>query len=227
MWSSRHTALLHGAPQRRPVTGTLAKLRPGMPLNARTARVAHFRQRRRALAFAVLCLIATAPVTSARGATIPVVAADLRVEEGEVLLTAEFDFSLTSALEQALEKGVPLYFTIDLEILRKRPLWFPEKVVEWSITYRVSYVSLTRQYRVASGPFGQTFDSLEEVERFIGHVTSRTVARVDDLAKGVRYEAAVRERLDVNQLPKPFQINALASREWQLSSDWFRFAFTP
>ena len=45
--------------------------------------------------------------------------------------------------------------------------------------------------------------------------------------KGARYESAVRERLDVNQLPKPFQINALASREWQLSSDWHRFEFTP
>ena len=50
---------------------------------------------------------------------------------------------------------------------------------------------------------------------------------IDDLVKGARYEAAVRERLDVNQLPKPFQINALASREWQLSSDWHRFEFTP
>ena len=42
-----------------------------------------------------------------------------------------------------------------------------------------------------------------------------------------RYDAAVRLRLDVNQLPKPFQVNALASREWQLASDWRRFAFTP
>ena len=47
------------------------------------------------------------------------------------------------------------------------------------------------------------------------------------LQPGVSYQAAVRMRLDVSQLPKPFQINALASREWQLSSDWYRFAFTP
>jgi hypothetical protein len=45
--------------------------------------------------------------------------------------------------------------------------------------------------------------------------------------KGASYEAAVRMKLDVNQLPKPFQVNALASREWQLASDWYRFAFTP
>ena len=170
--------------------------------------------------------VATA-VTPARADTIPVVAAQLRSEEGDVVLSAEFDFALTPALEEALEKGIPLYFTIEVEISRSRPLWFPEKVANWSITYRVSYNSLTRQYRVASGPFGQAFESLDDVQRFIGHVTSRPVARADELTRGVRYEVALREKLDVNQLPKPFQINALASREWQLSSDWYRFTFTP
>jgi hypothetical protein len=27
-------------------------------------------------------------------------------------------------------------------------------------------------------------------------------------------------RLDVSQLPKPFQVNAITSREWSLASDW-------
>lgn len=176
---------------------------------------------------ALLLALAAMAVRPARGDTIPVVSAQLRAEEGEILLSAEFDFALTPPLEQALEKGIPLYFTIEAEISRARPLWFPEKIAEWSITYRVSYNSLTRQYRVASGPFGQAFESLDDVQRFIGHVTSRPVARADDLTKGVRYDVALREKLDVNQLPKPFQINALASREWQLSSDWHRFTFTP
>jgi hypothetical protein len=162
-----------------------------------------------------------------RADDIPVNSASLRVEEGDVLLSAEFGVSLTPALEQALDKGVPLYFTIEFDLVRTRFLWFPEKIAQWSITYRVSYSSLTRQYRVASGPLGQTFDSLDDVQRFIGHLASRPVARADDVAKGVRYEAAVRIRLDVSQLPKPFQVNALASREWQLASEWHRFIFTP
>jgi hypothetical protein len=100
-------------------------------------------------------------------------------------------------------------------------------VASWSITYRVSYSALTRQYRVSSGPLGQTFESLDDVERFIGHVAARPVASASDVTKGVQYEAAVRMKLDVYQLPKPFQVNALASRDWQLGSDWHRFAFTP
>ena len=42
--------------------------------------------------------------------------------------------------------------------------------------------------------------------------------------KGIRagepYEAALRLRLDVTQLPRPFQISALGNKEWSLASDW-------
>jgi hypothetical protein len=163
----------------------------------------------------------------ARADTIPVKAAELRIEEGEVLLNAEFEFSLNPTLEDALEKGIPLYFVLDFELTRGRWYWLDEKVVQTALVYRVSYNALTRQFRVASGLLTQTFNTLEEVERFIGRVTSRVVASADALTKGAKYDAAVRLRLDVNQLPKPFQVNALASREWTLASDWQRWSFTP
>ncbi len=53
-----------------------------------------------------------------------------------------------------------------------------------STQYRVSYNALTRQYRVASGLLGQTFDALDEVERFLSRVTSRQVASADQLVEG-------------------------------------------
>ena len=211
---------------RRPGTGISPSRPAGMPPNPRSDRAPASPIRRKVVGLFALCLALLVGLPASAD-TIPVVAADLRVEEGDLLLSAEFAFALTPALEQALDKGIPLYFTIDFELVRTRFLWFPEKVAEWSITYRVSYSSLTRQYRVASGPLGQTFESLDDVQRFIGHVASRPVARADDLVKGARYEASVRVKLDVNQLPKPFQVNALASREWQLSSDWYRFGFSP
>jgi hypothetical protein len=112
-------------------------------------------------------------------------------------------------------------------LVRPRKYWFDDKVMSFSTQYRVSYNALTRQYRVASGLLGQTFDGLDEVERFLSRVTSREIARADELQKATRYEAAIRLRLDVNQLPKPFQLSALASREWSLQSDWHRWSFTP
>ena len=139
----------------------------------------------------------------------------------------EFDFALNTTLEEALQKGVPLYFALEFELVRPRKYWFDEKVMAFSTQYRVSYNALTRQYRVASGLLVQTFDGLDEVERFLSRVTSRQIARADELTKGTRYEAAIRMHLDINQLPKPFQLSALGSREWSLQSDWHRWSFTP
>jgi hypothetical protein len=178
-----------------------------------------------ALSAAALCGVLWAGPAGADA--VDVRSADLAIDDGELVLTAEFGLALTPTLEEALQKGVPLYFTTEFELLRARWYWLDEKVAQWSVTYRVSYSALTRQYRVASGPLGQAFESLEEVQRFIGRVASRSVGRADALQKGVRYEAALRFRLDVTQLPKPFQVNALASREWQLASDWHRWSFTP
>jgi hypothetical protein len=41
------------------------------------------------------------------------------------------------------------------------------------------------------------------------------------------YTAGLRQWLDTSQLPKPLQINALGSRDWNLNSDWYRWTFKP
>ncbi|MEO8485240.1 MAG: DUF4390 domain-containing protein [Betaproteobacteria bacterium] len=184
--------------------------------------------RRRALSLSLALAFAAAwPAPSARADVIPVKSAELRVEDGEVLLNAEFEFSLTPTLEEALKNGIPLYFILEVELSRSRWYWLDEKVLSSATTWRVAYAPLTQHYRVSNGLIAQALGSLAEVERLIGRVTSRPIARAADLVRGARYDAAVRLRLDVAQLPKPFQVDALASREWQLASDWQRFTFVP
>lgn len=178
------------------------------------------------VAVAILAALA-ALVPLAQADTIAVRSAELRADDDRYVLNAEFDLALNSTLEEALQNGVPLHFVFEFELLRPRWYWVDEKALSVVSEYRVSYNALTRQYRVASGLLGQTFEALDEVERFLSRVTSRPVANRDQLAKGARYEAAVRLRLDVNKLPKPFQMSALASREWSLQSEWHRWSFTP
>ena len=158
---------------------------------------------------------------------VPVHNAEVRIEDEQVLLNADFDVSLNSTLEEALQRGVPLYFVLEADVQRPRWYWFDEKVMQHSAQYRVSYLPLTRQYRVSSGLLSQTFYAIEEVERFLGRVNARAIVCAADLVKGSRYDVVVRLRLDANQLPKPFQVNALASREWQLASDAVRIPLVP
>lgn len=176
---------------------------------------------------AIVLVAALAWVPAAQADTIAVKFAELRLDDDAYVLNAEFDLAVNATLEEALQKGVPLYFVFEFELLRPRWYWLDEKSLTISTQYRVSYNALTRQYRLSSGLLGQTFEGIDEVERFLSRVTSRRIAGRADLTKGTRYEAAVRLRLDVNALPKPFQMNALASRDWSLQSEWYRWSFTP
>lgn len=173
-------------------------------------------------------LVASLLIASAASAdTIPVAGAELRVEDEDVVLNAQFDVVFNPTLEEALLKGVSLYFVLDFELARPRWYWFDEKVIEQSVQYRVTYSPLTRQYRITSGLLSQQLNTIEEVEHQLSRVVSRPVVALDQLTKGARYDAALRLRLDGTLLPKPFQINALASRDWTLQSDWYRWGFTP
>jgi len=133
--------------------------------------IANCAARRRLFAVAVAMfvgLLLVVAVPAARADTILVKSAELRVEDGEVLLNAEFDLSLNATFEEALHKGIPLYFVLEFELTRNRWYWLDEKVGQTTLTYRVSYNALTRQYRAGSGLLMQAFGSLEEAERYVG-----------------------------------------------------------
>ena len=154
--------------------------------------------------------------------------AELRLEEDYYVLDAEFELALNPTLEEAIGRGIPLYFIIDFELQRPRWYWLDDTVTTSAITYRLSYNALTRQYRLSTGgAFYQNFQTLDEALRMIARVRGRKVVEKSALFSGYRYEAASRLRLDTAQLPKPFQISVLTSRDWTLQSEWIRWSFTP
>jgi hypothetical protein len=122
---------------------------------------------------------------------------------------------------------VPLYFVLEFEVARPRWWWFDEKPVKFSQTYKISYTPLLRQYRLSVGNLYQNFTRLEEVTHVLAHPRGLLVAERGAFKKDVTYQAGIRMRLDTAQLPKPFQLNAIASRDWTLASDWHRWSITP
>ena len=142
-------------------------------------------------------------------------------------LEADFEIALNPTLEDALNKGVPLYFLLEFEVIRPRWYWLSEKVLNTQQQYRLAFNALTRQYRLGVGSLFQNFGSLSEALDFLSRVRRRQVLEPGTLTKGTTYTAGVRMRLDVSQLPKPFQLNALASRDWNFGSEWHRWNVTP
>ena len=150
---------------------------------------------------------------------------DARLVAGDegIVLSADFDFDLTSRLEDALAKGVPLYFVVEFECFRPRWYWLDERIGEATLSTRLSFHALTRTYRLTTGTLHQSFATLGEALRTLGRVRAWQVLPKDALRPEATYNAYVRMRLDTTQLPKPFQVSALASREWNLASPWKRW----
>lgn len=172
---------------------------------------------------AALVLLA-APPSGRADERIGVMAAGLELAKdgtnGAIVLNATFEFELPQALEDAVQKGIALYFNTEFELFRKRWYWFDRRIASQTLVYRLSYSPLTRQYRLARGGLSQPFESLEEALALLKSVRNWKVADPALLSPTEDYDAQVRMRLDVSQLPKPFQVNAITSREWSLASDW-------
>jgi len=143
-----------------------------------------------------------------------------------VLLSADFVLSLTATLQDAVNRGLALYFLTEVLVERGRWYWFDETVVETQIEWRLSYHALTRQFRVATNGRSDSFGSLEDALAAMSSVKRWPVARVSRLGTGTAYEVWVRMRLDTTRLPKPFQMTALTDRDWNPQSEWKRFDFT-
>lgn len=177
-----------------------------------------------AAALLLLALLVHAPQATAQ--LIEANEARVEYQDGAFELAASFDFELPPALEDALHKGISLYFVVDFQLTRSRWYWFDEKPVNASRSVRLSYQPLTRQYRVSTGGLQLPFNRLKSALQFIQQVRGWRVFERKDVRPGETYHAETRMRLDLSQLPKPFQINAVNTREWNLSSEWRRFNYT-
>jgi uncharacterized protein DUF4390 len=160
---------------------------------------------------------------------IRVTSAEVSQNGGDYYLEANFEVELTHTLEDALNRGLPLHFIVEFEVIQ--PRWYTlylwnKSVLEFEQDYRLSYNALTRQYRLSQGALHQNFDTLNDALALMGRLRARFLGDAEMLDRGKVYEAAIRMRLDVTQLPKPFQINALASRDWNLASEWFRWTLS-
>ncbi len=147
-------------------------------------------------------------------------------EDGYVL-SADLTVDFSPRLEEAVAKGVILYFVADFELSRARWYWFDERVVSRTQTFRLSYHALTRQYRLSTGALHQSFETLEEALRMLGRLRNWGVVEKGAVKADDGYLASFRFRLDLTQMPKTFQVTALANKDWNLASEWVRWSFVP
>jgi hypothetical protein len=163
----------------------------------------------------------------ARADEIEISDARLSTTEEGVVLAADFAFDLNARLVEAVTNGVPLYFVVEFELTRPRWYWFDEKAAAKRMQLRLSYHALSRHYRLSTGMLQQNYATLEEALNVLRRVRNWLVVERTATLADANYDVAVRMRLDVTLLPKPFQLSAITSRELNLESPWRRFVFRP
>ena len=149
--------------------------------------------------------------------------------DDEVLVSAQMAFELPAAVEDALLKGIPLFFVIEADVLRERWYWYDKKIVSVGRHMRLAYQPLTRRWRInvtAGGgkdvspglALNQGFDTLGQALAAIKRVSRWKIADASELDPAQKYKVDFRFRLDLTQLPRPFQIGALGQTDWDISA---------
>jgi len=152
-----------------------------------------------------------------------------RTDDG-VYLSAAVAFELPHVVEDALLKGIPLFFAIEVDIYRDRWYWTDPRVAGAARTIRLAYQPLTRRWRVNIGSgliggassglratFNQNYDTLPEALSAVQRVARWKVAELADIRSGNDHNLVFSFKLDLSQLPRPFQIGVAGQRDWSIA----------
>ncbi len=156
----------------------------------------------------------------------------LRVQRADdgIYLSADVRFELAPVVEDALLKGIPMFFVVEADLYRERWYWTDSRVASAARTLRLAYQPLTSRWRVnlASGlisssaglraTLNQNYDSLAEALSGIQRIAHWKIADASEVDPGAAHRLDFSFRLDLSQLPRPFQIGVSGQREWTISA---------
>jgi hypothetical protein len=174
------------------------------------------------LTLCFLCFVSTAFAVDSR---LFIKTAELVSSEEQYLLNADFELNLSEEVEDALNKGVQLNFLVEFQLTSPRKYWFDDEIITVSSNIAFSYHALTRQYLINRNNHQQYFASLADAKAEFTHLRDWKVFDKSLLKPDETYLAALRIRLDQSKLPKPIQVDAIGSEQWNMISQ--RHRWTP
>jgi len=167
------------------------------------------------LALGALVVLGLAPAPArAQGVDLPSISA--KRQEAGVVLDFVANLTLSKAVEDALRRGVPVYFVAQATVYKSRWYWRDERLSRVARSWRLSYQPLTSAWRVSLGAFSQSYPSLEEALTAVTRLSHWRVADTGVTDPDARYYVEFSYHLDASQLPRPMQLDLAAQAEWHL-----------
>ena len=168
--------------------------------------------------FILTCLLA-----SAAPRHILIKNADLKLSGEAYMLNADLEIALGEKIEEAINKGVPVEFVYEFELVRPRLLWLDADVMKTSTRIKVSYHALSRQYLVSQDGRQTSHDILSEAMIELVQLYDWKVFNKSIIDPNRTYQAVLSMKLDQSKLPKAIQVDAIGSEGWDLASEQFEW----
>lgn len=168
------------------------------------------------LALALLLLLWALGCGQAQAQGTELALLQLQRQEGELALDFDARVTLPKAVEDAMQRGVPVYFVAEATLYRSRWYWRDERVARVQRSWRVAYQPLTSTWRVGFGGFNQSFQTLNEALTVVSRSTRWKLAELSQLDPDARHYLEFSYRLDNSQLPSPMQLGLGAQADWVL-----------
>ncbi len=146
------------------------------------------------------------------------------LKQGEITLSGTLDLALSSKVEEAVAKGIPLDLEFEFRLKRERKLLWAEQLKLWKLKRQIRYHALSGQYFVndpaAKGKKLDNFISLQQALRHMGTLNELSFDVASVTQADASYVLDVRVSLDIESLPAPLRPVAYTSLDWRLNSGW-------
>ncbi|WP_310626291.1 DUF4390 domain-containing protein [Limnohabitans sp.] len=163
----------------------------------------------------------------------------LERQDTALYMSGQWRFELPPALEDALLKGVTLYFVTEVDIHQERWYVYNQRIAHAERHVRLFYQPLTRRWRVSISPqpfnvsglgmsLVQSYDSAEEAWSVVRRIVQWRIANAMDINLDAKQTISINFKLDLKQLPRPLQIGATGQSDWSIGfSKTQRLELTP
>jgi hypothetical protein len=177
----------------------------------------------------LLCLALSLMLAGVAQADTPVELQALKLDrqDSALYMSGTWQFEMPAALEDALLKGITLYFVTEVDISQERWYFYNQRVAHAERHVRLFYQPLTRRWRVNISPqpfnvsglgisLGQSYDTAEEAMGAVRRIVQWRIADATDYNPDAKQTISINFKLDLKQLPRPLQIGAAGQSDWNI-----------
>jgi hypothetical protein len=156
--------------------------------------------------------------------------AEISIRGTQYVLSADIDYQLSDTAKEALQSGVPLFWTVRIKLLQQRDILWAKTLMEASIRYRLQYHALLNMYRVVivqpdsttieqSGD-SHNFSTLSAALDSMANLRNVPLLDVAEIQPEKQYFVHIKAQFERDALPLPLRPIAYTDPQWYLSSDW-------